>query len=360
MSGFWRYLDDELTSLIHQAGDGLSQILTGPVSSLMLSGITLYVILHGYKTLAGKSTTPVEDLTMQLALCAIILSILANEAGIMSSTQDAITSLKEGLGAGSNIWDMLDSLWSMTQKAANQLYDMDSDTVPLKGFLGMTMVWIGSVAIMCCSALVALVAEFSLFILAAVAPLFLACLAWGWFRSMFSNWLNAIISAFLTVVLAGLFVTASSSFIKHVMDVIQSNQDIDIINAGVKILAAGIVSSGLILLSPKLAAGLSGGAVSQALQSMASSGIGKAFGMASPQMSKAASSIKSDSSGTDKSVSGAPSPSGPASAGNYKASSARNYGMNNMQQLNERRREAANDSSGKSSPSKGGNVYPFQ
>lgn len=360
MSGFWRNLDDQLTGLIHQTSDGLSQLLTGPVSQLMLSGVTLYVIYYGYKTLAGKSDSPVAELAMQLTFFAIILSILANEGGILATTQDAITSLKDGLGGGSNIWDMLDSLWNLTQKSANQLYDMDTDTVPLKGAIGMLLVWTGSVAIMCCSAVVSLVAELSLYILAALAPLFLACLAWGWFRSMFSNWLNAIISAFLTVVLAGLFVTASSNFLKHVMEVIQSTQDIDIINASAKIVATGFVSSCLIFLSPKLASGLSGGAIAQAMQSMASSGIGKAMGMASPQMSKALGSLRNDSSAGGKSASGSPSPSGPAGAGRYSAAASRDYGIRQMQALNQRRTQAANDSPPKQPSSKNNNVYPFR
>ncbi|ECM1156930.1 type IV secretion system protein [Salmonella enterica subsp. enterica serovar Newport] len=360
MSGYWRSLDDELTSLIHQAGDGLSQTLSGPVTQLILSGVTIYIIFHAYKTMAGKITTPIEDLVFRLVCIAITLSILANEGGLMSSTQEAITSLKDGLGAGANIWDMLDNLWTLTQKTANQLYDMDTDTVPLKGATGMLLVWVGSVAIMCCSALVALVAEFSLFILAALAPIFLACLAWGWFRSMFSNWLNAIISAFLTVILAGLFVTAASGVLKHVMDVIQSNQNIDILNASFKIIATGIVSSGLILLSPKLASGLAGGAITQAMQSMASHGIGKASRMATPQMSKALKSLQGDASGEGKSTSDASTSARASNAGRYNPVSARKAGISQMQNVVENRRQAANDSLNKTSTSRSNNIYPFR
>ncbi|MFN2807562.1 type IV secretion system protein, partial [Escherichia coli] len=72
---------------------------------------TLYILWRGYQTLAGKLSTPMEDVIWDLMRMAIILSFVANVSGYLDGVIDAINGLKEGFSGGDNIWQMLDTLW---------------------------------------------------------------------------------------------------------------------------------------------------------------------------------------------------------------------------------------------------------
>ncbi|SET71053.1 type IV secretion system protein [Kosakonia radicincitans] len=339
-SGFFVHMDEVLTRLMNASVNGLSDQLSASVLTLTGSATTIYVLYYGYLTLAGKKTTPIEDLTLQLTLIAIIMSVLANFNGILTSTQDAINGLKEGIGTQQNIWETLDALWDKTQQVADKIYEMDTDYIPMKGAVGMVAVWAGSIIVMAITALTTLVAQTTLFLLSVISPLFIFCLAWGWFRSMFTNYLEAIVSSFLTIVLVGVFVTASTYVLTGVLTQSTSNPDVNILTPAGQILITGIICAGLTLIAPGMAGKLSGAAINQVMQSMASRGLSLAGGGAKNQLDKALGGSKADKAGWDAANAGKKDIPAGGTTG-YRAAQARQAAMKQMQDLVERRRSRA-------------------
>ncbi len=335
-SGFFVYVDSNVTQLLNQAASGLSDQLSASVLTLTGSATTVYVLYHGYMTLAGKKTTPIEDLTLQLTLIAILMSILANFNGLMTSIQDAVNGLKEGIGSQENIWGTLDTLWLKTQQVADSVYRMDTDYVPLKGAIGMMLVWAGSLIVMALTALTTIIAQTTLFLLSVIAPLFIFCLAWGWFRSMFTKYLETIISAFLTIVLVGLFSRATTNILSYILTKSVSNPDVDVLTPAAQILLAGIICAGLTYIAAGMAGKLSGAAINQAMQGMASKGMSLASGGAGKGLSSGLDYARNQKSGWDAASLG--EKTAPAGGGNgYSAAKAGAYAVKQMQALNQRR-----------------------
>ncbi|MBP2845817.1 type IV secretion system protein [Dickeya oryzae] len=339
-SGFFVYLDTTLTQMMGQAVTGLSDQLSSSVLTLIGGATTVYVLYHGYMTLAGKKTSPIEDLTMQLALIAIIMSILANMNGMLTATQDAINGLKEGAGTQKNIWETLDSLWSSTQQVADKVYAMDTDFFPLKGAIAMVVVWAGSLVVMGVTGLVALIAEVTLFLLSVVAPLFIFCLAWGWFRNMFTNYLGGITTAFLTIVFVGLFASVTINILNYVLNKSLSNPDVNILTPAAQVFLCGVILAGLTYISSVMSGKLSGVAINQVMQSMASRGLSMAGGVARKQLSSALESSKAQKAGWDAANAGKEEiPTGVKTG--YRAAKARQAAIKQMQALVERRQSRA-------------------
>ncbi|WP_210532027.1 type IV secretion system protein [Pantoea ananatis] len=341
--GFWVHLDSVLTRLMVQATTGISDQLSTSVLTMTSVGVTCVVTYYGYLTLAGKMDKPVEDTVMHLALMGIIVSILSNYGGMMSMIQDGITGLKEGIGTGENIWGKLDGLWLKTQQVADKLYQMDSDYFPLKGALGMTAVWVGSLCVMIITSLVTLVAQITLQILSVIAPLFIYCLAWGWFRTMFTKFLETITSTFLTIILIGVFATAATYVINGVLTDSVANPDSNILTSAFGVLAAGALCGILTFLAPKIAGVLAGASIAQAVGSAASRGLSTAATAGADQVKGAVEgsqkSLEANKQGWADAASG--KGTGAGGAVGYRAAQARDYAKNFMQeraaQLSEQR-----------------------
>lgn len=339
--GFWVHLDAVLTRLMTQATAGISDQLSSSVLTMTTAGVTLVVMYYGYLSLAGKMQKPFEEVVMHLALMGIIVSILSNYGGMMASIQDAINGLKEGIGTGENIWAKLDGLWLKTQQIADKLYEMDSDYFPLKGALGMTAAWAGSLIIMIVTALVSLVAQITLQLLGVIAPLFIYCLAWGWFRSMFTKFLETIISTFLTIILIGVFATAGTYVLNGVLTDSVANPDANILTSAFGILAAGALCGLLTFLAPKISGVLAGASIAQAASSAAARGLSFASSAGGNQLKGAIDgsqkSLEANKQGWADAEAGKGTGSGGATG--YRAAQARDYAKQFMQERAAQRSE---------------------
>lgn len=339
--GFWVHLDAVLTRLMTQATAGISDQLSSSVLTMTTAGVTLVVMYYGYLTLAGKMQKPFEEVVMQIALMGIIVSILSNYGGMMASIQDAINGLKEGIGTGENIWAKLDGLWLKTQQIADKLYEMDSDYFPLKGALGMTAAWAGSLIIMIITALVSLVAQITLQLLAVIAPLFIYCLAWGWFRSMFTKFLETTISTFLTIILIGVFATAGTYVLNGVLTDSVANPDANILTSAFGILAAGALCGLLTFLAPKISGVLAGASIAQAASSAAARGLSFASSAGGSQLKGAVDgsqkSLEANKQGWADAEAGKGTGAGGATG--YRAAQARDYAKQFMQERAAQRSE---------------------
>ncbi|MCF1165487.1 type IV secretion system protein, partial [Yersinia pseudotuberculosis] len=257
-TGFFVKFNNTIMDAINKMGDTYqTQYATG-IMSLMVGSITLYILYVGYSTLAGKNTTPVPDLVWNLARFAIITAFITNAGGYLTSLSEGVQGLKDGFSGGTSVWATLDTLWISTQALATDVYQQDSNWVPLEGGLGMLAIWAGSIVLMLTSAVVFLTADLTMKFMLITAPIFLFCLMFGFLRPMFNNWLQLIFSSILTVLFASIVINLAVDFQTEMASQVKAVQEGNLMTLGVMGGVAGLLSAVLVTIAAGFAAKLAG------------------------------------------------------------------------------------------------------
>ena len=260
---------------------GQSDIYGGIVAPTIIAWMTLYVTICGYKALAGKLHSPLPDVVWNLGVTGILLAFVTNASGWFSMVDSAISGISVGFANsdGDGIWGQLDSLWGKTQELAEKLSRVDDSMVPVSGSLAKILVWAGTALVVFPGGIINLTAEVTLKLLITTGPLFIACLAWGWFRSMFENWMKAIMSCLLTALFTSLSLNMILTIMNNVLpDVAANYTGTNIITTAMLTFGYGLLGMSVILLAVKLAHSLSGSTVTATALSMATSAAGGAIG----------------------------------------------------------------------------------
>ncbi|MBF3279361.1 type IV secretion system protein, partial [Leptospira borgpetersenii serovar Ballum] len=103
-AGLFVGVDKYLIGGITDATKGLMMSYSSMMMGLAAMSATLYITWRGYQTLAGKLSTPMEDVVWDIMRMAIILSFVANAEGYLDGVIDAINGLKEGFSGSDSIW----------------------------------------------------------------------------------------------------------------------------------------------------------------------------------------------------------------------------------------------------------------
>ncbi|MDQ2230878.1 type IV secretion system protein [Citrobacter portucalensis] len=274
----FEFIEKQLIGGITQSTSGLMMEYSAMVMGLAAASATLYILWRGYQTLAGKLSTPAEDVMWDIMRMAIILSFVANVSGYLDSVIDAIHGLKEGFSGGDNIWQMLDTLWDKAKVLGKTLHDMDNSTyVKDEGMTAQFYVWLGVFVLMLVTAFISMIAEVMILLLSITAPIFIFCLIYGLLRPMFNNWLQNIFAAILTVLFSALSLRIVINFMTKILTqslagAAQSN----IVELGAQVCLAGVCAAILVYLSAKLASALAGASATVSMQGLAAVGIGAA------------------------------------------------------------------------------------
>lgn len=232
--------------------------------------ITLYVLWSGYKVLAGKSQAPVQDLIWDLGKFAIILMFINNTDGYLTAVMEAVKGMKAGFSGGASVWSSLDNLWESTQKLADAIYALDdSKYVPMSGWSGSMLVWLGSIIIMGFTSFVYITADIAMILLITTAPLFIFCLMFGFLRTMFNNWLQMIFSSILTVLFASFILSISMSYHGQILSQVTAKSDTSEVYMGALGLMVGIISAILVLTAKGFAQQIAGASAEGAVAGMA-------------------------------------------------------------------------------------------
>lgn len=143
-AGLFVGVDKYLIGGITDATKGLMMSYSSMMMGLAAMSATLYITWRGYQTLAGKLSTPMEDVVWDIMRMAIILSFVANAEGYLDGVIDAINGLKEGFSGSDSIWQLLDSLWNKAKVLGKTLHDMDDSTyIKDEGMTAQFYVWLG-------------------------------------------------------------------------------------------------------------------------------------------------------------------------------------------------------------------------
>ncbi|MDI3360318.1 type IV secretion system protein [Lelliottia sp. V89_10] len=279
MSGMFVGVHESVINGLTVALGGQSDIYGDMIAPTMIGWMSLYVVISGYKAMAGKLQTPLPDVLWNLGVSGILLAFVTNANSWFDLVQAAIEGVSSSISDNdTGIWGVLDTLWESTQRLADSLYDADDDMVPVSGAIAMILTWVGTGAVVFVGGIINLTTEVTLKLLLTTGPLFIACLAWGWFRSMFENWMKAVVSCLLTV----LFSSLALQMILNLMDkaLTKANSTVtsdanDYMTTAVVYLGIGLLGSAVVMLSTKIATSLSGSSVSAA-----AAGMGMAAGAA--------------------------------------------------------------------------------
>lgn len=289
--GFFVKFNNSIMESIKNISDSYQTQFANDVMTIAAGAVALYVIWKGYHTMAGKSQTPIADLSWDLAKFGIIITFITNSGGYLTSATDALEGMKEGFSGGVNVWQTLDNLWLSTQNLADKIYQKDTDTIPLAGFMGMCFVWAGSIILMAVGTIIYLVSDVTMKLLIITAPLFIFCLMFGFLRAMFNNWLQLMFSSILTVLFASLVIRIGMDYQGDILkQVLDAPADSNIVTSGAMGFMAGLLSAMLVLIARAFATQLAGAGVDGAVQGMAMMGLGVA-GMAAAKTAKSTGSV---------------------------------------------------------------------
>lgn len=339
--GTFEFIEKQLIGGITQSTSGLMMEYSAMVMELAAASATLYILWRGYQTLAGKLSTPAEDVMWDIMRMAIILSFVANVSGYLDSVIDAIHGLKEGFSGGDNIWQMLDTLWDKAKVLGKTLHDMDNSTyVKDEGMTAQFYVWLGVFVLMLVTAFVSMIAEVMILLLSITAPIFIFCLIYGFLRPMFNNWLQNIFAAILTVLFSALSLRMVINFMTKILtQSLAGAANANIVELGAQVCLAGICAAILVYLSAKLAGAIAGAGATVSMQGLAAVGIGAAaFGagkLAAGAGKQTTRTLQDTIQGWRDASAGKPG-SGPG----YSAAQARKNAIEQMIARNEARRLA--------------------
>lgn len=278
--GFFEKASGDILSGLDQLSQSYQSNLSGDIAILFTAATSLYVVWMGYYIMAGKTQTPVKDLVWRCVAMLMIMTFVDYSTGYLNMVEAAVDGLKDGLSGEDNVWRNLDKVWAGTQALGDAVKALDPSTyVPLEGGVAQLLVWLGAIVLMTVGSIVFLAAEISLKLLLLTAPLFIFCLMWGFLRTMFNNWLQAIFSSLLTVMLASLVIGMAVTFQTDMLMVIkdQANPNSNIVTLGAMGGMAGVLSGGMVLIASQLASRLAGVGVDGVVQGMAVMGVGAAL-----------------------------------------------------------------------------------
>ncbi len=327
-------VEKHLIGGVTDATKGLMMSYSSMMVGLAATSATLYILWRGYQTLAGKLSTPMEDVMWDIMRMAIILSFVANVSGYLDGVIDAINGLREGFSGSDNIWQLLDSLWDKAKVLGKTLHDMDNSTyIKDEGMTAQFYVWLGIFVLMIVAAFVSMIAEVMILLLSITAPVFIFCLMYGFLRPMFNNWLQNVFAAILTVLFSALSLRIVVNYLNSRVDIAtQISAQSNIVELGAQVCLAGICEAILVYLSARLAGALAGTSATVSMQGLAAVGIGAAAYGAGKQTTRA---IQDTVRGWRDASAGKPG-SGPG----YSAAKARQYAIEQMIARNEARRLA--------------------
>ena len=198
------------------AVNGVAGAISGAITPIAAACFSIYMILITVNYARGASSEPVWDFWLRMAGFALVIGLGINYSNyatyVMPIVKDLGNDLSALVGGGSDTATALDKLALHYIK----IIDADYEKISQLGFvnkIGETVLWgIKSLVIiftlvpfLVFAALLMIVAKVGVALVAAVGPLFFACLIFPATRQYFSAWLNtafsyALIPVFVAIV----------------------------------------------------------------------------------------------------------------------------------------------------------------
>ncbi|WP_336294025.1 type IV secretion system protein [Bartonella sp. CB169] len=252
-------LTEVMTNTIKYLANGLS-------TPLFLS-CTIYVIVLGYNTIYGRSSTPMWEFMATTVKLAIITTLTTHAPDynawvthiFFEDLPNAISNLTQGLSSDKNVWDnMINHARAHVFETANKHTGWtEIGTFIVSWVAGFVCIFI--IGFFCTIGfIVSMLSKFGLFLVLSLGPLFIGLYLFSTTRRFTEAWLGQLVNF---VILQILVVLLGGVYVKIAVNILSANIE-DIILTVTQFLTIGIGGIYLFTHLPAIASALAAGGAS--------------------------------------------------------------------------------------------------
>ena len=274
------------------------QTIIQALVSLFSITVTLWVMLEAYKSFAGKSDRPLQELVWKITSAMLVIAVATNQNGFMETLKVAFEGLHHLMSGDINLFAKLDKLFDEAIKLANTTYQATPSSIPgaILGTLCMLLIYLGFVIGAVPTFLIIVFTELTLKLLLLLLPIAVFALAFGFSKQIFNQWLNLFISNALTILIVGLIMSAVMGTYTDFQTSLISNvgNNIEPMGVALQSFIMGIIMLGLVKVAHSIAEKL--GTVS--IEAISKSALGSQISGSATNTAKVGSSVSATAGAT--------------------------------------------------------------
>ena len=233
------------------------QTIIQALVSLFAITVTLWVMLEAFKSFAGKSDRPLQELVWKITSAMLVIAVATNQNGFMETLKVAFEGLHHLMSGDINLFAKLDKLFDEAIKLANTTYQATPSSIPgaILGTLCMLLIYLGFVIGAVPTFLIIVFTELTLKLLLLLLPIAVFALAFGFSKQIFNQWLNLFISNALTILIVGLIMSAVMGTYTDFQTSLISNvgNNIEPMGVALQSFIMGIIMLGLVKVAHSIA-----------------------------------------------------------------------------------------------------------
>ena len=233
------------------------QTIIQALVSLFGITVTIWVMLEAYKSFAGKSDRPLQELVWKITSAMLVIAVATNQNGFMETLKVAFEGLHHLMSGDINLFAKLDKLFDEAIKLANLTYQATPSSIggAILGALCILLIYIGFVIGAVPTFLIIVFTELTLKLLLLLLPIAVFALAFGFSKQIFNQWLNLFISNALTILIVGLIMSAVMGTYTDFQTSLISNvgNNIEPMGVALQSFIMGIIMLGLVKVAHSIA-----------------------------------------------------------------------------------------------------------
>lgn len=258
---FFQGLGAFVSSIFNFLNSSDIQTIIQALASLFGITVTIWVMFEAYKSFAGKSDRPIQELVWKITSAMLIISVATNQNGFMETLKVAFEQLHHLMSGDINLFAKLDKLFDEAIKLANLTYQATPSGFSPSGFGGailgalcMLLIYIGFVIGAVPAFLIIVFTELTLKLLLLLLPIAVFALAFGFSKQIFNQWLNLFISNALTILIVGLIMSAVlETYTNFQTSLISNVGNVEPMGIALQSFIMGIIMLGLVKVAHSIA-----------------------------------------------------------------------------------------------------------
>ena len=250
--GLGNFVSDIFTFLNSSNIQDIIQALTG----LFGITVTLWVMFEAFKSFAGKSDRPLQELVWKITSAMLVIAVATNQNGFMETLKVAFEGLHHLMSGDINLFAKLDKLFDEAIKLANATYQATPSSIggAILGALCILLIYIGFVIGAVPTFLIIVFTELTLKLLLLLLPIAVFALAFGFSKQIFNQWLNLFISNALTILIVGLIMSAVlGTYTDFQTSLISNVGNVEPMGVALQSFIMGIIMLGLVKVAHSIA-----------------------------------------------------------------------------------------------------------
>ena len=232
------------------------QTIIQALVSLFGITVTLWVMFEAFKSFAGKSDRPLQELVWKITSAMLVIAVATNQNGFMETLKVAFEGLHHLMSGDINLFAKLDKLFDEAIKLANTTYQATPSSIggAILGALCILLIYIGFVIGAVPTFLIIVFTELTLKLLLLLLPIAVFALAFGFSKQIFNQWLNLFISNALTILIVGLIMSAVlETYTDFQTSLISNVGNVEPMSVALQSFIMGIIMLGLVKVAHSIA-----------------------------------------------------------------------------------------------------------